>query len=269
MACIFYFTNDQRMLESEIRASQENLGFPPPVWICTSSFSHRRPPFLWAIATFTLQTPLSDQNVPATTTPFQILPRQNASGYLPSLWLPIQLLLLWPGAPSLELSLESWCLLWLRSQPRSVRPERDRRGEEISWMLFLPVEIVAHCNKNNISTKLQLQVQNTKLSSLLLWLIPIPSLLWFGQQNFWWYVNIITQFTTRCSNDQEPLGTVAFLFVEGFTVKRQQPGQDPVWVFFRYFQSLAFHITMCSSCSLMQEHCYLCCLIQETLGLSP
>lgn len=35
------------------------------------------------------------------------------------------------------------------------------------------------------------------------------------------------QLTTRCSNDQGPLGTAAFLFVECFAVKQQQPGQEP------------------------------------------
>lgn len=158
MACIFHFTDDERMPESEVRARQENLRFPPPLWTCTSSFSHRRPPFLWAIATFTPQTPLSDENIPATATPLRILPRQNAWGHSPSLWLPIQPLPLLPGAPSLGLSLESWCLLWWRSRPRSVPPERGQRGEETSWMLFLPVERVVHCNKKNISTRLQLQI---------------------------------------------------------------------------------------------------------------
>lgn len=59
------------------------------------------------------------------------------------------------------------------------------------------------------------------------------------------------QLTTRCSNDQGPLGTAAFLSV----------ARNPISVFFGCFQSLAFHTTMHSSCTLMQERCYLCCFL--------
>lgn len=31
MACIFHFTNDETMPESEVGARQENLRFPPPL----------------------------------------------------------------------------------------------------------------------------------------------------------------------------------------------------------------------------------------------